>query len=235
MTGVQIFLMGFGAVLAVIGVIVFFLLAWFKETTGQEHHNAIKILQAEFRFSNPALVIFAGGLLLMVSPLFLDQAARNNPPPAPPANSSAAGGDRVDAGLSSPGPGAGATAPAPPPTRTPTPTREVPTETPEPAADVPDAAGRWRAEDGYLEVRSRGEGSLSFTAYDRAGNQVGQGSGWQVDEFVYLDGQGLIFDWLGNPIVVEYSADFELDGDTMMGDIFDGFGNYLGTATYIRD
>jgi hypothetical protein len=45
-TGVQVFLMAFGAILALIGVVVFFLLAWFKETTGQDHQNAIKILQA---------------------------------------------------------------------------------------------------------------------------------------------------------------------------------------------
>ena len=81
MTGVQVFLMAFGAVLALIGVVVFFLLAWFKETTGQDQHNAIKILQAEFRFSNPSLVIFAGGLLLMVAPFFIGGNAQSAPPP----------------------------------------------------------------------------------------------------------------------------------------------------------
>jgi hypothetical protein len=83
MTAVQVFLMAFGAVLALIGVVVFFLLAWFKETTGQDHQNAIKILQAEFRFSNPALVIFAGGLILMVLPFFIGQGTLVSPPPTP--------------------------------------------------------------------------------------------------------------------------------------------------------
>jgi hypothetical protein len=81
MIEVQAFLLVFGAVLTLIGVIVFFLLAWFKETTGQQ--NVVKILQAEFRLSNPGLVIFVGGLGLMVAPFFLGQAPSGGDPPPP--------------------------------------------------------------------------------------------------------------------------------------------------------
>ena len=55
----QMFLLFFGAVLTLIGVVIFFLLAWFKETTGES--NVVKILQAEFRLSNPGLVISSEG------------------------------------------------------------------------------------------------------------------------------------------------------------------------------
>jgi hypothetical protein len=146
---VQVFLMAFGAVLALIGVVVFFLLAWFKETTGQDHHNAIKILQAEFRFSNPALVIFAGGLILMIAPIFVGQNSPISQPPTPtPAPTATpapdpgptlalqptpAGLKLVDTSTAIPVPPT--TEPSPtaipePPTPTPTATPEPPTPTP---------------------------------------------------------------------------------------------------------
>jgi hypothetical protein len=64
-----LFLMIFGALLSLIGIAVFFLLAWFKESGGQ--HNVVKLAQAEFRLSHPALVIFVMGVALMVSPFLL--------------------------------------------------------------------------------------------------------------------------------------------------------------------
>jgi formate hydrogenlyase subunit 3/multisubunit Na+/H+ antiporter MnhD subunit len=84
MIEVQAFLLVFGAVLTLIGVIVFFLLAWFKETTGQQ--NVVKILQAEFRLSNPGLVIFVGGLGLMVAPIFPGASAIRRRPAATHSN-----------------------------------------------------------------------------------------------------------------------------------------------------
>jgi hypothetical protein len=77
----QVFLLFFGAVLTLIGVVVFFLLAWFKETTGES--NVVKILQAEFRLSNPGLVIFIGGLGLMIAPVFLGQGLSGDNPQDP--------------------------------------------------------------------------------------------------------------------------------------------------------
>ena len=55
-----------GVIFAFVGVVAFFVLAWFKG--GQRQENTVKILQAEFRLSHPALVIFIVGVALVVLP-----------------------------------------------------------------------------------------------------------------------------------------------------------------------
>lgn len=81
MSAPQLFLMVFGAVLSLIGIAVFFLLAWFKGSGGE--HNVVKLAQAEFRLSHPALVIFVVGVALMVAPFFLPLPSRGAPGPGP--------------------------------------------------------------------------------------------------------------------------------------------------------
>ena len=60
-------LMGFGAILAIIGIILF------AKKQGQEGTNKIKLLGAEFELSAPSLVIFIVGVALIISPFFLDK------------------------------------------------------------------------------------------------------------------------------------------------------------------
>lgn len=251
MTGVQVFLMAFGAILALIGVVVFFLLAWFKETTGQDQHNAIKILQAEFRFSNPSLVIFAGGLLLMVAPFFIGSDTPSAPPPTPtPAIVNAA--PPVVAANPTPTPTPRPTvvpaavepatteAPTPlqqEPTPTATPTT-VPTKAPTPTvpvASVPDPTGRWRNQSGFVEFRRISSDSFTFADFDTFGSQVGQGTATQDEEFLYLSGEGYLFDGFGNPYYIAYTGDMTIDGEVLQGDLYDTFGTYLGSVLFTRD
>ncbi len=88
MTGPQIFLMLFGALLTLIGVGVFFALTWFKR--GGEGNSVIEALD-KFKVHVPhALVIFVGGVALMVVPFFVPalsggsgpEAAAGQPAPA---------------------------------------------------------------------------------------------------------------------------------------------------------
>jgi hypothetical protein len=251
MTGVQVFLMAFGAILSLIGVVVFFLLAWFKETTGQDQHNAIKILQAEFRFSNPSLVIFAGGLLLMVAPFFIEGNAQSGPPPT------------STTVVVNPTPSIAATSPAATlaqqstavpvaaeltPTDTPVPLRLEPTPTitptPAPAAAptpvvpivaAPDPTGRWRNQIGFLEFRRVSSDTFAYSDFDSFGNQVGQGTATQDEEYLDLSGEGYFFDGFGNPYHVAYTGEMFLDGDNLEGDMYDTFGTYLGSVLFTRD
>jgi hypothetical protein len=88
MTNEQAFILVCGTILTLIGVIVFFLLAWFKKTTGES--NVVKILQAEFRLSNPGLVMFILGMAMTAAPSFLmlgssfleQTPSADNPPPS---------------------------------------------------------------------------------------------------------------------------------------------------------
>jgi hypothetical protein len=259
MTGVQVFLMAFGAILALIGVVVFFLLAWFKETTGQDQHNAIKILQAEFRFSNPSLVIFAGGLLLMVAPFFIvGNAQGGSPPPSAPV--------AMDA---TPSIAATSLAPAvaqelvavpvaaePTPTDTPEPSRLEPTPTIAPPVSPtaapttvvptvvltvvpivvpPEPTGRWWNQTGFLEFRRMSSDTFAYSDFDGFGNQVGQGTATQDGEYLDLSGEGYLFDGFGNPYYVAYTGEMFLDGDILNGDLYDTFGSYLGSVLFTRE
>ncbi len=74
MTGPQIFLMLFGALLTLIGVAVFFALTWYKR--GQEGSSVIEALD-KFKVQVPhALVIFVGGMAIMALPFFLPAISR---------------------------------------------------------------------------------------------------------------------------------------------------------------
>ncbi len=262
MTAVQVFLMAFGAVLALIGVAVFFLLAWFKETTGQNQQNAIKILQAEFRFSNPALVIFAGGLILMVVPFFIGQTTLVSPPPtptpvvqiapAPPAIPAVNPGPTL---VSQPTPvpptqGPTPTATPEPPTATPAPPTPVPaptdtpipptppTATPPPPAPVfaaPDPTGRWRSQTGFLEFRRLGVNEFAYQDFNNFGILVGQGTATQDEATLYISGEESGFDGFGNPYYIAYTGEMTLEGNVLEGDLYDTFGNYLSSVFFTRD
>jgi len=58
-------LMGFGAIIAVIGIVLF------VKKQGQEGTNRIKLLGAEFEFTAPSLVIFIVGVALIIAPFFV--------------------------------------------------------------------------------------------------------------------------------------------------------------------
>jgi hypothetical protein len=249
-TGVQVFLMAFGAILALIGVVVFFLLAWFKETTGQDHQNAIKILQAEFRFSNPALVIFAGGLILMIAPIVLGQTTQANPPltptpsvgsitPVPPDTPSSDSGQiRVEGPtptLVTPTQEPTPTAIPEPPTPTPTPTTEPPTPTPTATPmPLPDPTGRWRSQTGFLEFRRLGVNEFAYQDFNNFGGLVGQGTATQDEDTLYISGEESGFDGFGNPYYIIYTGEMRLDGNVMEGDLYDTFGNYLSSVFFTR-
>lgn len=251
MTGVQVFLMAFGAILALIGVVVFFLLAWFKETTGQDQHNAIKILQAEFRFSNPSLVIFAGGLLLMVAPFFIGGNAQGGPPPA---STPVVVNATPSIAATSPAPTLAQQSAAVPvaaestPTDTPEPPRLEPTPTITPSASpaatpttvvpivvAPDPTGRWRNQIGFLEFRRISSDTFAYSDFDSFGNQVGQGTATQDEEYLDLSGEGYLFDAFGNPYYVAYTVEMFLDGDILEGEMYDTSGSYLGSVLFTRD
>lgn len=93
MNGPELFLMVFGAVLALIGVVVFFLLAWFKRTGGGR--NEIQIGPVKVRLSDAPLVIFVGGVILVVLPFVLPLTATSTPRPTSDSRSADIGGRRA--------------------------------------------------------------------------------------------------------------------------------------------
>jgi hypothetical protein len=93
MNGPQIFLMLFGALLALIGVAVFFSLTWFKR--GGEGSSAFKVVDKLELHVPHALVIFVAGVALIalpfVLPVFSGAAAPIAPASQPLASPTAAG------------------------------------------------------------------------------------------------------------------------------------------------
>lgn len=61
--------MFFGAILALIGIAVFFVLAWYRRTGGGR--NEVQLGPVKFSLSNASLVIFVGGVVLMALPFVL--------------------------------------------------------------------------------------------------------------------------------------------------------------------
>ncbi len=77
MSGPEIFIMGFGAFLATIGMGLFAVFTWFRKS--EVGRNRIKLFQAEFDLSQPSLVIFAAGCIMIVLPIILDQLGSDDP------------------------------------------------------------------------------------------------------------------------------------------------------------
>ena len=67
------------------------------------------------------------------------------------------------------------------------------------------------------------------------GNQVGQGTAIQEEEFLYISGEGFLFDGFGNPYYIAYTGEMTLDGNVLEGDLYDAFGTYLGSVLFTRD
>ena len=74
--------MVFGAILAIIGIGLFAAFTWFRG--GEVGRNRIKLFQAEFDLSQPSLVIFAAGCIMIVLPIILDQVGSDDPNEPPP-------------------------------------------------------------------------------------------------------------------------------------------------------
>jgi hypothetical protein len=83
MEGAKLFLMIFGALLALIGIALFVMFIWFKKNV--RGRNTIKLFKFEVSLSQPALVVFVIGCMLMVIPFF-PKGEESTPPPELPGN-----------------------------------------------------------------------------------------------------------------------------------------------------
>ena len=217
----SVFLVSFGAFLAIVGVVVFFLLAWFKGTSGGL--NVVKVFAAEFRFTHPALMIFIGGLILILAPLVIPPESSEKvevPTPTPTVTIVPPTATPTATPTLTATPTATLTLTATPAARgraiqTPT-APPAPTSTPRPIGDV---SGIWHSsfggDKGYLKISKTND----FEHYVYSDSLFSEGFSLVGSGTARLEGDTLSIDNTKVEGIGRYSGGLEVDGPRMTGTV----------------